>query len=139
MISVHSDIIQYRGSHYDFGFMQGETLRHSPILTHRERQWGPRRKRHFIVNKKIYKDMIQTFYPAMWEEIHGLADALKWSMDRAIQEFGGYYLEYGTSGCSIFTTTQCMVRNYDSHPQSYEGRYVIYQPTDGGAVYANYW
>lgn len=132
MISVHSDIIQFKGSHYDFGYMQGEQLRQSPILIHRKKLWASQKKRHFIINKKAYREIIQKFFPAMWEEIIGLADALKWSVDQAIVEFGGYYLEYGKSGCSIFTTDQYMVRNYDNHPNTYEGRYVIYQPTDRG-------
>lgn len=132
MITVHSDIIQFKGSHYEFGYMQGKKLQHSPILVHRKKLWGPRKKHHFLINKKTYKQIINTFFPTMWEELIGLADALKWSVEDAIIEFGGYYLEYGKSGCSIFTTDQYMVRNYDNHPNTYEGRYVIYQPTDRG-------
>lgn len=132
MIPVYSDIIRFKGTHYQFGYMQGEQLKDSPILAHRDRQWRRERKRHFVINKQVYQDIIRTFLPAMWDEIEGLADALKWPIDRAIREFGGYYLEYGKSGCSIFTTDQYMVRNYDNHPQTYEGRYAIFQPTDGG-------
>src|SRR5690625_5523525 len=53
-------------------------------------------------------------------------------MEEALTEFGGYYVEYEKSGCSILTGSEFMVRNYDSHPAYYEGRYVIYQPTDAG-------
>lgn len=53
-------------------------------------------------------------------------------MNDVIREFGGYYLEYGRSGCSIFTGTNYMIRNYDNHPQSYEGCYMIYKPSDYG-------
>jgi len=132
MISVHSDIIQYKGSHYNFGYMQGKQLRNSPILAHRKKLWGPRKNRHFLINKRAFKKIIHSFFPSMWNEIVGLADGLKCSIEEAIIEFGGYYLEYGKSGCSIFTTEQYMVRNYDNHPETYEGRYVIYEPTDHG-------
>lgn len=132
MISVHSDIIQFKGSHYEFGYMQGEQLKQSPILAHRKKLWGPKKKHHFLINQETYKHIIHMYFPAIWEELIGLADALNWSLEDAIIEFGGYYLEYGRSGCSVFTTEQFMVRNYDNHPHSYEGRYVIYQPTDGG-------
>lgn len=136
MKPVYSDIIQFRGGHYDFGFMQGEALRESPILANREKQWGPKRKYHFSIDEQEVKSAILQFAPGVWEEIEGLCDALQWHMHDAIREFGGYYLEYGKSGCSIFTGEDYMVRNYDNHPASYEGRYVLYQPTDGGYAIA---
>ena len=136
MRQVYSDIIQFRGSHYDFGYMQGQLLRSSPILPNRERQWGSKRKYHFSINEQEVKSMLRRFLPGIWEEIEGLADALE-SMYDAIREFGGYYLEYGRSGCSIFTGKDYMIRNYDNHPASYEGRYILYQPTGGG--YATFW
>src|SRR5699024_9709366 len=46
--------------------------------------------------------------------------------------FSGYYLEYERSGCSVYADREYLVRNYDSHPHPYEGRYIFYQPTDGG-------
>ncbi|HLS08357.1 C45 family peptidase [Lentibacillus sp.] len=127
-----SNVIQYRGTHYDFGFTQGEQLRDSPILVNRQKQWGPRKDRHFLINPAEVKQSLLTFAPGIWDEIRGLADALGMNMDDAIRLFGGYYLEYGRSGCSIFTDPQYMIRNYDSHPASYEGRYLLYKPSDQG-------
>ncbi|WP_164669308.1 C45 family autoproteolytic acyltransferase/hydolase [Virgibacillus doumboii] len=132
MKQVYSDVIQFRGNHYDFGYMQGERLRNSPILPNRKKQWGPKKDRHFLINIKEFKEAIMTFAPRIGEEIHGLADALNMNQENAIREFGGYYLEYGRSGCSIFTDPDFMIRNYDSHPLGYEGRFLFYQPTDGG-------
>ncbi|MBC5636763.1 linear amide C-N hydrolase [Ornithinibacillus sp. BX22] len=132
MLPVYSDVIQFRGSHYDFGYYQGELLKDSPILENREKQWGSKRKYHFSIDEKEVQTAIKRLAPGIWDEIEGLADALKWNMHDAIREFGGYYLEYGRSGCSIFTGKDYLIRNYDNHPASYEGRYVFYQPTDQG-------
>lgn len=131
MNKVYSDLIQFRGTHYDFGLMQGESLKNSLILPNRKKQWGPR-PHHFIIDESVFKHVIKRFAPGIWDELHGLADALKWPIQDAIREFGGYYLEYGRSGCSIFTENSYMVRNYDNHPHSYEGRYLLFQPTDQG-------
>lgn len=128
---VHSDVIQFRGSHYDFGFMQGQLLKGSFILPNRKKQWGPA-NRNFTINEQEAKRLLMSLSPAIWEEICGLADALEWPMYDAIKDFGGYYLEYVRSGCSIYTAPDFMVRNYDSSPEGYEGRFALYQPTDGG-------
>ena len=133
MKSVFSEIIQFRGNHYDFGYRQGELLKDSLILQNRKKQWGSKSKlRNFITDEMVVKRIILQFAPRIWDELNGLADSLKMEMADAVREFGGYYLEYGKSGCSIFTDTDYMIRNYDNDPLSYEGRYVLYQPTDQG-------
>ena len=109
MISVYSDVIQFRGNHYDFGYRQGELLKDSLILANREKFW---RKPSTVYNFKIDENT------------------------DTILQFGGYYLEYGKSGCSTFTGTEFLMRNYDNDPFSYEGRYVLYQPTDTAHGYA---
>ncbi len=125
-------MIQFTGNHYDFGLMQGEKLKESPILFNREKQWAKKRKRHFNINRKEAIQLFTKFIPSMLDELQGLADALNWTMEDALREFGGYYVDYEQSGCSILTGTNYFVRNYDSHPGYYEGRYTIYNPTDSG-------
>ncbi|SOC39117.1 predicted choloylglycine hydrolase [Salinicoccus kekensis] len=132
MKQYYSDVIQFRGTHYDFGYHQGLMLRDSSILPNRERQWKPRQHRHFIVDENRFINIMTDLSPLILEEIEGLADALGMEAEEAIRQFGGFYMEYVTSGCSIFTGSDFMVRNYDSHPKGYEGRYTFYQPTDGG-------
>ena len=132
MLQVYSDIVQFEGNHYDFGYMQGELLKDSPILPNRKKQWFSKQTHQFIINEHEFRSVIHAFAPSIWEEIRGLSDALKIKMGDAIREFGGYYLEYGRSGCSIFTGSDYMIRNYDNDPLSYEGRYMIYKPTDSG-------
>lgn len=128
----YSDVIQFKGSHYDFGFEQGELLKNSPLLPNRKEQWASQRRRHFYINEQEVIKSFSKHHPSMLEEFEGLADALGWEIKDALREFGGYYVDYAESGCSILTGNDFMVRNYDSHPAYYEGRYVIYQPTDHG-------
>ena len=132
MNHFYSDVIQFKGNHYDFGYMQGELLKESPILYNREKQWATTRKRHFNINKKEAIQLLSKFLPSMLDELQGLAEALNWTMEDALREFGGYYVDYGKSGCSILTGSEFIIRNYDSHPGYYEGRYVIYEPADTG-------
>ena len=76
--------------------------------------------------------MILSFAPGIWDELNGLSDSLQMRMTDTILQFGGYYLEYGKSGCSTFTGNEFLMRNYDNDPFSYGGRYVLYHPTDQG-------
>ncbi|ASN06926.1 C45 family autoproteolytic acyltransferase/hydolase [Virgibacillus necropolis] len=131
MKKIYSDILQFRGSHYDFGIKQGEELKDSLTIKNRRKQWKTRKAR-FIIDEKSVKEALAPYAPAMWDELVGLRDALEWPMDEVLKEFGGYRLEYVRSGCSIFTSNDYMIRNYDYHPRTYEGRFMIYQPTDGG-------
>ncbi|MFD1039987.1 C45 family autoproteolytic acyltransferase/hydrolase [Virgibacillus byunsanensis] len=131
MKKIYSDIIQFRGSHYDFGFHQGQLLRNSLTIQNRKKQWKIRKPR-FEIKEEEVKQALKPFAPGIWDELLGLQDALEWSMKDVLQEFGGYRLEYVRSGCSIFTDNNYMIRNYDYHPKTYEGRYTIYQPTDQG-------
>src|SRR5690625_3405481 len=132
MKHFYSDVVSFTGSHYDFGFRQGQLLQQSPILENRKKQWATSRRRHFNINKQEALQLFLTYMPRMSDELQGLADALDWTMEEALIEFGGYYVEYERSGCTILADPDYMIRNYDSHPAYYEGRYVIYQPTDNG-------
>ncbi|MFD2680942.1 C45 family autoproteolytic acyltransferase/hydolase [Bacillus seohaeanensis] len=131
MKQIYSEIIQFRGTHYDFGYMQGEKLKDSLSVKNRENQWKVRKPR-FTVGVEEVKQAIMPFAPGVWEELLGLQTALEWPMERVLKEFGGYRLNYVRSGCSILTGDNYLIRNYDYHPKTYEGRYTFYQPTDQG-------
>ena len=75
MKEVFSELFQFRGSHYDFGYYQGEKLLNSFILPNREKQWASRKKRHFYVEKDKALDVIRHFLPSLIDELFGLADA----------------------------------------------------------------
>ncbi|MGM0846242.1 MAG: C45 family autoproteolytic acyltransferase/hydrolase [Bacillota bacterium] len=130
MRKIYSEIIQFRGTHFDFGFMQGERIKDSLTVINRENQWKVRKPRFSISTEEV-KQAVTRFAPGVWEELLGLQESLKWPMKRVLQEFGGYRLDYVKSGCSILTGENYLIRNYDYHPKTYEGRYTFYQPTDG--------
>lgn len=131
MNNIYTDIIKFRGSHFDFGFMQGQLLKDSLTVKNRENQWKVRRPR-FAIDAEEAKAAIVAIAPGVWEEILGLQEALEWPLERTLTEFGGYRLEIPRSGCSILTGDGFMVRNYDYHPKTYEGRYVFFQPVKHG-------
>lgn len=131
MKQIYSEIIQFRGSHYDFGYMQGKKIKDSLTVINRENQWKVRKPR-FTVEIEEVKKAITQFVPGVWDELLGFQEALEWPVERVLQEFGGYRLDYVRSGCSILTGNDYFIRNYDYHPKTYEGRYVFFQPTDQG-------
>ncbi|WP_243355258.1 C45 family autoproteolytic acyltransferase/hydolase [Bacillus litorisediminis] len=131
MKQIYSEIIQFRGTHYDFGFMQGKRLKDTHTVINRENQWKVRKPR-FTVEVEEVKTAITRFAPGIWEELLGLHAALEWPMEKVLQEFGGYRINYVKSGCSILTGDNYLIRNYDYHPKTYEGRYILFQPTDQG-------
>ena len=131
MKQIYSEVIQFRGTHYEFGFMQGKRLKDSLSVINRENQWKVRKPR-FTVETEEVKAAISRFAPGIWEELLGLQAALEWPLDKVLQEFGGYRIDYVKSGCSILTGDDYLIRNYDYHPKTYEGRYTLFEPTDQG-------
>lgn len=131
MKTIYSDIIQFRGSHYDFGYMQGMLLKDSLTVKNRENQWKIRRPR-FQINAGEAKQAINSFAPGIWDELLGFQEALQWPLEKVLKEFGGYRVEIPRSGCSILTGKDYFIRNYDYHPKTYEGRFVFFQPSDKG-------
>lgn len=104
MIDVYSDVIQFQGSHYDFGYMQGERLREGVLINNRKKQWFSRPTHRFHIDVETFRRVMEQFSPSIYEEIIGLQEALELPLEKAIRLFGGYYVEYTRSGCSIFMT-----------------------------------
>ncbi|MDQ0159437.1 C45 family autoproteolytic acyltransferase/hydolase [Alkalibacillus salilacus] len=131
MKPIESQIVQYRGSHYHFGFEQGKALKDSKIIHNRLKHWKIRRPR-FQIDIDETKEQFMRFAPQIWDELLGLRDGLEMPLEEVLRDFGGYRVEINRSGCSILTEQDYMIRNYDYHPQTYEGRFNLFQPNDGG-------
>ncbi len=134
MQDIHSEIIQFRGNHYDFGLHQGELLKQSIVLDNRQKQWKAKRPR-FEIDVAEAEQAVSRFAPGIWDELMGLRDSLELPMEEVLRNFGGYRIDALPSGCSIVTGEDFMVRNYDFHPQTYEGRFSLFQPTDQGYAF----
>ncbi|MFB1049462.1 C45 family autoproteolytic acyltransferase/hydolase [Paraliobacillus sp. JSM ZJ581] len=133
MKTYYSDVIQFRGDHGAFGFQQGEWLRNSPLYTIYTNQ-SATKKSTFTVDQQKALDWLSYLLPNFIEELKGLAEGLKLSLDQTITHFSGYQQEWKDSGCSILSGDHFVVRNYDYHPKTYEGRFVLYQPNQGYAT-----
>lgn len=130
MKKVTSDVLQFKGSHYDFGVYQGERLLASPLLKKREVMYK-RFTQKFTVDAPHIKKLLNTYAPYLIDEIEGLATALDYTENEALLHFAGYYANL-KSGCSITANSRYMIRNYDNAPSSYDGRFVLFAPTDSG-------
>lgn len=130
MKNVTSDFLQFRGTHYEFGVWQGERLKESAFLVNRA-QMHKRLAQKFTVDVLAIEQLLKQFAPQLELEIQGLADALAIDLPTAYLYFSGYYATQ-KSGCSILMRPDYIVRNYDNAPDTYDGRYVLYAPTDGG-------
>ncbi|MGV3244383.1 C45 family autoproteolytic acyltransferase/hydolase [Staphylococcus sp. 11261D007BR] len=132
MQRVTSDILTYRGNHYDYGVSVGQWLLQTEMLKNREKEWKKRVPR-FDININETQAVYQHFAPAIWEEILGIRDVLNIPLRQAILNFAHYrFTDLPDSGCTVFIGDNYLVRNYDYHPATYDGRYQLYQPTDHG-------
>ncbi len=133
MKTYYANVIQFRGDHRSFGFNQGEWLRKSSLY---QIYTDPHitRKLRFSVDRQESVAWLTELFPEFLEELMGLAEGLKLTIDETILHFSGYQQEWKRSGCTIFTGDHYMVRNYDYHPKTYEGRVVLYQPNLGYAA-----
>lgn len=132
MQNVQSEITSYRGSHYDLGVQTAKWLKQTDLLKNREKEWKKRIPR-FDIDVNETHSIFQTYAPKIWEELMGMQDVLKLPTRQMILNFAHYrFTDLKESGCTVFNGTNYLVRNYDYHPATYDGRYLLYQPNDGG-------
>ncbi|MCD8908376.1 C45 family autoproteolytic acyltransferase/hydrolase [Staphylococcus arlettae] len=129
---VQSDIMTHRGSHFDLGVKTAQWMQQTPLLKNREKEWRKRMPRFDIHIKETY-DIFQTYAPHIWEEIKGMQEVLNLPSNQMVLNFAHYrFTPLKNSGCTVYLGNDYMVRNYDYHPATYDGRYLLFQPTDGG-------
>ncbi|MCG7339902.1 C45 family autoproteolytic acyltransferase/hydrolase [Staphylococcus sp. ACRSN] len=132
MQNVKSDILTHRGSHFDLGIQTAQWMQQTPLLKNREKEWKKRVPRFDIHIKETY-DIFQVYAPQIWDEINGMQEVLNIPTSQMILNFAHYrFTPLKNSGCTVFLGKDYMVRNYDYHPATYDGRYLLFQPNDGG-------
>lgn len=132
MQQVKSDVMTFRGSHFDLGVKTAEWLQQTALLANREQEWKKRIPRFDIDVNETY-NVFQTYAPQIWEELMGLQSVLNIPTRQIILNFAHFrFTDLKDSGCTVFQGRDFLVRNYDYHPATYDGRYLLYQPNDGG-------
>ncbi|CAM3728211.1 C45 family autoproteolytic acyltransferase/hydolase [Alkalicoccus chagannorensis] len=117
---------------YEFGLNQARALIRTPLY---RKHAGRRRKsiRKYTTDVKEVRTWVEALIPDLWEEMEGISDGLQWQLEDVIHEYGGYQQSWVKSGCSAFMTPHLYARNYDYHPKTYDGRFVLWQPERGAA------
>lgn len=128
MRKYYADIIQFRGDHQAFGYEQGKWLLSSPLFKIYQQQNMQTKRARFTVNTEEATAWLNELFPALLEELNGISTAIGFTMEQTIAFFSGYQQEWKRSGCSILTGDGFLIRNYDFHPKTYEGRFVMFQP-----------
>ena len=133
MQKVYSDIMTFRGSHFDLGVETGKWMKQTRLLQNREKEWKKRLPRFDIDVNETY-EIFQTYAPQIWEELIGMREVLEIPIRQIVFNFAHYRFTpiKKDSGCTVFLGNDYLVRNYDYHPATYDGRYLLYQPYDGG-------
>jgi predicted choloylglycine hydrolase len=124
--------IEARGDAYEFGRKQAEALQETPLFNRHVKR---RKKsiRRYSTDVQETEKWVKSLSPALWEEMHGLAEGLEWRLWDIIHEYGGYQQSWKKSGCSALMKNGIYGRNYDYHPKTYDGRFVLWQPEKGYA------
>ncbi|RWZ60343.1 linear amide C-N hydrolase [Halobacillus fulvus] len=133
MKPIYSEIIQFRGSHYEFGQEQGRRFKETNLYHHHKSRRG-KSLRKYAVDMRDVETFYLRYARNIWEELRGLADSLEWSFEEVVHEYSGWQQDWVKSGCSIFTSSDFFARNYDYHPKTYEGRFILFQPDIGFAT-----
>ncbi|PRO66914.1 C45 family autoproteolytic acyltransferase/hydolase [Alkalicoccus urumqiensis] len=121
------------GDAYQFGRRQAEQLKKTPLyLKHASRR--KKSIRRYQTDLHEAKRWLLDWSPGLWEELHGLADGLEWRLEDVVHEYAGYQESWKKSGCSAMMRNGLYARNYDYHPKTYDGRFVLWKPSGGSGA-----
>lgn len=131
-MKMEVNVIQGRGDAYTFGVEQAIALKNTPLFDKHVKRRKKSIRKYTTDYQRAMEYMMQ-YSPSLIEEIQGIADGLDWSLQDVMHEYGGYQQSWHKSGCSAIMTNGIYGRNYDYHPKTYDGRFVLWQPNKGFA------
>lgn len=100
-------------------------------MNNRNYEWIKRRPK-FELDYQETKHLYNEFAPGIWDELMGLQDELKISDKDVLLNLAHYRVSPKDSGCSVYLDDHHFIRNYDYHPNTYDGMYKLFQPDKGG-------
>lgn len=119
------EVLACRGSSYEVGRQVAEGFRKTP----RGRAFKRRKERRpFAFSLKNAEAALKSYAPNIWEELHGLAEGLEISLERAVAEFSNGRLRYPKRGCSAVMAEGLYGRNYDFSLKRYDRLLLAIQP-----------
>lgn len=131
MREITIDVVQLRGDYFTIGYNQGKRLKETPLYS-----W-------FLSNHLLHSDesldlllvkqLFQQYSNGLWEELEGLAEALTLPMSTVVANYSGFNAPFPAMGCSALIKDDFYARNYDFHPDIYDGRLLFIQPENGYA------
>lgn len=131
-MNIQVKLSEFRGNHYDYGIAQGEDLKKTLYMKNRAFEWVKRRPK-FRLDYSETKAIYNYFAPYIWEELMGLQDSLNLTDYEILLNLAHYRLSPKDSGCSVYFNDNHFIRNYDYHPNTYDGIYKLFQPDEGYA------
>lgn len=122
--TLHVSFVQCRGTPYEVGRAQADAF----AATRKGKAFLRKRLRlPWWLDIRTEERAFRAYAPAVWEEIGGIADGLKISMEHAVTYFGNEGLRMPTGGCSAVMSGGVYGRNYDFRPRHYEARFALVQ------------
>lgn len=137
-MKTHIDIelCAYEGDAYQMGLKHAKHLKGQKNIDHYLSTY----KQIATFNQDVQeiKLMLSEFCPSILDELSGVQEGLGISEEDTFQLFAGYDMpKLQGMGCSSYITNEFYVRNYDFHPQFYDGCFISFYPTNGKSTHGN--
>ena len=129
MEQLNVRVVDLQGSAYDIGLKQAEEMKATQLIY----QLDFLEKLTMNANPIEAKKQLLALSPHFLEELTGLAKGLNLAVDKIIQLYSGYGVDFPSMGCSTLIQDNYYVRNYDFSPEIYDARFVFFNPSNGYA------